>query len=142
MMRGLADDLLPIARKIIKDKKGDEDYSCFYKSQEKNNNVIQIIEIYENYCSALGMVINQSGFQSAIAMYNEEGTQSEGNKIIILNFLYEMLKTKGLLEESNIKTCIENIIEGKHNNDNYEDLFKEASIALKRAIRTFEIVKK
>jgi hypothetical protein len=144
MIRGLADALLPVARKRIKEihkaiREGKKsDYSVLFPKNPSDKT--QIIEIYENYTAAFGMIVNQSGFQSAFAIYNEDKTNSEGNRKIITRLLYEILS--GKIQENSYETCCEKIIEGSHNSDNYEDLFKEASIALKRAIRTFEIVKK
>ncbi|MDR1582876.1 MAG: hypothetical protein LBS55_06390 [Prevotellaceae bacterium] len=147
MIRGLADALLPVARKRIKevyeavqnDKKSV--YAPLFK--ENKSNEIQIIEVYENYTTAFGMIVNQSGFQSAFAIYNEDKTNSEGSRSIVTRLLYEILSgLSGKIQEDNYPACHDKIIEGEHNSDNYEDLFKEASIALKRAIRTFEIVKK
>lgn len=151
MIRGLADALLPTARRLIKEKyramkagTGDKYFESFFKKDESKDD-IQIIEINENYTSAFGMIVNQSGFQSAFAIYNEDKTNSEGSRKIITQLLYEILrahKEDKVIQEDSYLECHDKILDGIHNSDAYEDLFKEASIALKRAIRTFEIVKK
>ncbi|GHS92110.1 hypothetical protein FACS1894174_07430 [Bacteroidia bacterium] len=140
MIRGLSDALLPVARGQIKSVYGKEEYKNFFNG---NGDPIKIVEVYENYTSAFGMIVNQSGFKSVFAMYNEKGTNSDGEKKLITQLLYNILRTQtGLIQENTYQECDEKIKDGLHDNDNYEDLFKEASIALKRAIRTFEIVKK
>lgn len=152
MIRGLADALLPTARKLIKEKygavkAGNKDFKPFFTKEQPET--VKIVEVYENYTAAFGMIVNQSGFKSAFAIYNEEKTNSEGNRKIITQLLYEILRDhkekeiqEKMIREDNYQKCCENILDGIHDSDAYEDLFKEASIALKRAIRTFEIVKK
>jgi hypothetical protein len=137
MIRGLAGALLPEARKQIKEAYKADEYKDMFKRDQSS---IMIIEVYENYTAAFGMIVNQSGFQSAFAMYNEGNTNSDGKKEYITKLLYKILSSKRLIQETDYITCKESIIDGNRNN--YEELFKEASIALKRAIRTFEIVKK
>ena len=150
MIYGLSDNLLPVARQQI--KKAHEDlrekgkrsdyYGFFSKNSEENK--IEIIEVYENYTAAFGMIVNQSGFQSAFAMYNDNKSNSDGERYLITKLLFKILKTQDdiMITEDEYNKCKDAILGGEHNTDNYEDLFKEASIALKRSIRTFDIVKK
>ena len=138
MMRGVADSLIPVARKLIKQKKYPEMFADSLKIQE----------IYENYTAAFGMIVNQSGFQSAFAIYNESERNNKGYKHIITHLLYDMLSDPDFVNnytsviiEKDYELCKNNILNGEHEDDEYEAFFQEASIALKRAIRTFEIVK-
>ena len=155
MLRGLSDDLLFTARKEIRNafsnkNKENSIYKELFienkKNKENEENQIIINEIYENYTAAFGMIVNQLGFRTAIAMYSETNTQSEGNKKIVLKLLFDILKSKeGVKEsikESDINTFISNLLYSDSIQEHYEDLFKEASIALKRAIRTYTIKKK
>jgi hypothetical protein len=144
MIRGIAEHLLPVARTLIKENKDGK-----YKEIFENSGKLSIKEIYENYTAAFGMTVNQSGFQSAFAIYNESNTNSEGKKNIVTHLLFDMLSDSDfkrnyakIIMEENYDECKEQIIDGNHNNDEYEMFFKEASIALKRALRTFELVKK
>lgn len=148
MIRGLSDALLPIAREKIREAyrevkemmgKGKE-YTGLFSMDAGDKLVIK--EIYENYTAAFGMIVNQTGFKTAIAMYAEDGTQSEGNRKIVVRLLFEMLKAEQMIEEDSLKDLKEGILGGYHDSDSYEIYFKEASIALKRAIRTYEIEQK
>ncbi|GHT62506.1 hypothetical protein AGMMS50239_16010 [Bacteroidia bacterium] len=149
MIRGIADNLLPVARKQIKEVSKQKRYEAMFEVDKEDKEKFKIKGIYESYTAAFGMVVNQSGFQSAFAIYNEKGTNSDGDKKLITNLLYDMLRdmdfVRGynqVIDENDYDLCKENIFNAQHNHDQYELFFKEASIALKRAIRTFEIVKK
>lgn len=148
MIRGLSDALLPVAREQIESAykdvlKNEKSFfiDLFIKNNEKKTEK-KIVEVYENYTAAFGMIVNQSGFQTAIAIYSEQKAQSEGSRRIVLQLMFEILNSKELLQEKDLDSFRRNVLFGNHYNDNYEELFKEASIALKRAIRTYEIVKK
>jgi hypothetical protein len=140
MYRGLSDALLPVARKQIRKMKADSGYSDFFISSEENEIIIK--EVYENYTAAFGMIVNQSGFQTGIAIYSEskEETQSEGNRKLVLNLLFEILKQEKLVK-GDFETLKDIVLDGDYP-ANYEELFNEASIALKRALRSYKIQKK
>jgi hypothetical protein len=144
MYRGLANALLPAARKQIRiafaDTQANEksEYKDLFIKETGDEIIIK--ELYENYTSALGMIVNQSGFQTAIAIYSpDEKNKSEGNRQIILTLLFEILKQEGFLDGI-FKDFRNNILNGEYLNQ-YEELFKEGSIALKRAFRTYKIKK-
>jgi sucrose-6-phosphate hydrolase SacC (GH32 family) len=138
MFRGLSDALLPVARKQIRLAFNQKNSQDLFITNGKNEIVIN--ELYENYTAAFGMIVNQSGFQTAIAVYTEKDKEnSEGDRKIIIKMLYDILKQEKFFNDD-FKVLTENILNGEYPN-HYEELFKEASIALKRAIRTYDIVK-
>jgi len=147
MLKGLSDDLLSVTRKQIrtayndvKSKGVDSVYFDLFIKNDQDKMVIK--EIYENYTAAFGMIVNQSGFQTAIAIYSEDKSQSEGKRSIVLNLMFEVLKVKNLIRIEDFSGLKNRILDGEYSSsENYENLFKEASIALKRSIRTYEIKK-
>lgn len=147
MKRGLSEDLLLTARKRIRkayedvlEKKEDSTYSGLFSCKDAIELIIK--EVYENYTAAFGMTVNQTGFRTAIAMYTENKTQSEGSRKIVIQLLFDILKAENLVKENSLDETTSFILESEQSLDNYEELFKEASIALKRAIRTYKIEKK
>ena len=67
-MESLIDDLLPKARKVLKDRKVAET-----KVDKKETRVWKgdsILEIYENYTSAFPIMIDKMGLRTTVAIYN------------------------------------------------------------------------
>ncbi|MFH1118196.1 MAG: type III-B CRISPR module-associated protein Cmr5 [Bacteroidota bacterium] len=141
-MESLIDELLPIAREVLKDSRAEAKGS---KSGIWNQN--SIIEIYENYTAAFPVMIDQMGLRTVVAIYNvSDSSKSDGDKKLILQLLFKIL-TKGNLSESvypDFLSLVNAIMDDQTGSivNFYEEYFSDAAIALKRAIRTFPLTKK
>ncbi len=142
-MESLIDELLPIAREVLKNRK-EEEAQTSKKGIWSNNS---ILEIYENYTSAFPIMIDQMGLRTAVAIYNvADSNKGEGNKKFILQLLFDVLKSESLITTTHTEwsKMVDAIIDDKNGAVvlHYEEILSDAAIALKRAIRTFPITKK
>lgn len=144
-MESLIDDLLPKARKVLKDRKVAETKAVKKESHFWKGN--SILEIYENYTSAFPIMIDQMGLRTAVAIYNvSDSNKGEGNKKFILQLIFDILKSESLTISTHNEwlKMVDAIIDDKNgiNVLHYEEILSDAAIALKRAIRTFPLTKK
>ena len=137
-MESLTDQLLPIAREVLKNEKIREarsgEQGIWYKSS--------IQEVYEYDIAALPITIDQTGLRAAIAIYSST-EKSEGNRKLILRLLFDILKEAKLITHENCDSFIDSILDDKDGSTTlkYEEFLIQATIALKRAIRTFPVTK-
>jgi len=144
-MESLIDELLPKARKVLKDRKIAE--TTIAPKDLRVWKGDSILEIYENYTSAFPIMIDQMGLRTAVAIYNvSDSNKGDGNKKFILQLLFDVLKSESLTIATHDEwsKMVDSIIDD-HNGANilhYEEILSDAAIALKRAIRTFPLTKK
>jgi CRISPR-associated protein (Cas_Cmr5). len=138
-MESLTDQLLPIAREVLRDAKIKEARSGEQGIWLKNS----IIEVYERYATAFPIIIDQSGLRTAVAIYSSEREIGEGNRKLLLGLLYNILNEAGLMDRENSDSLIEAILDDKDGDltTHYEEFLIQAAIALKRAMRTFSLIK-
>ena len=144
-MESLIDELLPKARKVLKDRKIAE-----IKIAPRDPRVWKgdsILEIYENYTSAFPIMIDKMGLRTAVAIYNvSDSNKGEGNKKFILQLLFDILKSESLTitTHNEWSKMVDAIVDDNNGITviHYEEILSDAAIALKRAIRTFPLTKK
>lgn len=144
-MESLIDEMLPIARKVLRERKQIELNPSFKDSRIWKND--SIFEIYENYTSAFPIMIDQMELRSTLALYFlSDSSKSEGNKKVILQLLYNIIKIGKLNTaiHDDWSKMVTAIIDDTSGNivSHYEEYLSDAAIALKRAIRTFPLTKK
>ena len=128
-MQSIIDDLLPLAIEKIN-----------AKTEIKDG--VKVKGIYESYLSQFGPMAYQIGIRSTLAVYyNKDAESSGGDRKHILQLIFDVLKSNTTLNFANIQN-FNNWIEAILTNttdidDNIESLLLDASVALKRAIRTF-----
>ena len=138
-MESLTDQLLPIAREVLRNEKVRETRSgeqgIWYKSS--------ILEVYERDIAALPITIDQAGLRTAIAIYSSTPEKSEGNRKLILQLLLDILNEAKLVNQKDCDSFIDTILDDKDGSITlqYEEFIIQAAIALKRAIRTFPVTK-
>ena len=138
-MESLTDQLLPIAREVLRDAKIKEARSGEQGIWLKSS----ILEVYERYAAVFPIIIDQSGLRTAIAIYSSDSMTDEGNRKLLLGLLYNILKEVGLMDKENCDSLIEAILDDKDGylTTHYEEYLIQAAIALKRAMRTFSLIK-
>ena len=130
-METTIDTLIPFAIKCI-EQHPDEDF--------RSNGKIK--GIYESYLSQFGPMSIQIGLRSTLAVYNNKKNKGGGNREFILNLIHKILK-KSSMRLSNVpgEECADwiNIYLKEDISQQDEQLILDASVALKRAIRTFSL---
>jgi len=110
----------------------------------QENDIVKIESIYESYLSQFGPMVVQMELPCAVAVYNSTKVKGGGSRAQILSMLYTIIKrydssyvfnqpgyqewARYLMREPISEDCI--------------DLILDASVALKRAIRTFPLTTK
>lgn len=137
-MQSIIDDLLANAMSLIKGKKEIR--------ENEENPQSKIKGIYESYLAQFGPMANQIGIRSTIAVYNnKDGSKSKGDRKYILQLIFDVLKRQeelGFAPTENFETWIDKILQSSNVSNSDEELLLDASIALKRAIRTFYLTDK
>jgi CRISPR/Cas system CMR-associated protein Cmr5 small subunit len=114
--------------------------------ETENNENSKIKGIYESYLSQFGPMANQIGIRSTLAVYyNKDGSKSKGDRKYILKLIFDVLKGYcglNFAPNQNFKEWINTVLTGAEINEADESLLLDASIALKRAIRTFTLTEK
>lgn len=133
-MQSIIDDLIPNAITAIAAKT---------KIREVENNPnSKILGIYESYLSQFGPMAYQIGMRSTLAVYyNKE----DRKRRYILELIFEVLKEKEELNfahDTDFENWIQKILKDHEVTQSDEALLLDASIALKRAIRTFSLTDK
>lgn len=111
------------------------------KNEIKQENKIK--EIYENYLSQFGPMVIQLGMRSALAVYQNKNEGRKGKREYILDLIFEVLKEPdfpNIAQNANRTEWINAYLVQTTDIDAYdEQLILDASVALKRAIRTFSL---
>lgn len=101
--------------------------------------------IYESYLSQFGPMVIQLGMRSTLAVYQNKAGSSKGNRGFILDLIYKTLQDSHFMNFSaeNVRTrskWIDSYLRQTSDiSSNDEQLILDASVALKRAIRTFSL---
>jgi len=127
-MNSFIDDLLPKAINVLS-----------RETNIKEGNSIK--GIYESYLSQFGPMASQIGMRSTIAVYfNKDTSTNKGDRKIILKLIFKLIHNN---ENSDYKIWTEKILKDEIEiNTELENKILDASVALKRAIRTFELTDK
>ncbi|MCZ2392500.1 MAG: hypothetical protein LC105_01385 [Chitinophagales bacterium] len=114
--------------------------------EHENDDNSKIKGIYESYLSQFGPMAYQIGIRSTLAVYfNKDGSKSKGDRKYILKLIFNLLISHaalGFAPNQNFDQWINAILRNSEINQTDEDLLLDASIALKRAIRTFYLTEK
>lgn len=101
--------------------------------------------IYESYLSQFGPMVIQLGMRSTLAVYQNKAGNSKGDRKFILDLIWKTLNDSRFMDLSantvNSREKWINRYLGQNDeiNPNDEQLILDASVALKRAIRTFSL---
>lgn len=142
-MESTINAMLPYAIEAIKNNKLIFFTEKDVQSVDDKKNIGKIKSIYESYLCQFGPMVVQLGLRSTLAVYKNKSESSKGNRAYILDLIWEIInkndfKLSSIKDSDNSKTCIERLIANKNEiNNNDEQLILDASVALKRAIRTF-----
>ena len=123
----------------IKIKKGDA------KKEEQKKDIGKIKGIYESYLCQFGPMVIQLGLRSTLAVYQNKSGGSKGDRKCILDLIWTVLKEPNYLNLTDDKVnsrdkWITKLISNPEEIDlNDEQLILDASVSLKRAIRTFSL---
>lgn len=121
------------------DKRKDE--SFFNKKSGK------VAKEYKGYISSFGTAVMQSGLKVAVALFSDKSSGGEQSKLPIVNALRELVISKDKKDENSqsdyeqYPSLIAYVIDPKHDNNGVRKKVLNATIALKLALRTFEIDK-
>lgn len=135
-MQSIINNLLPHAIDLISKEK-----QLRLNQNDDNSN---LDGIYESYLSQFGPMANQLGLRSTLAVYFHK-------RKIILKLIYNLLKKDTSInfinkEKENYEVWSKSLLQLNNNaiveiSSMNEQYILDASIALKRAIRTFPLVK-
>lgn len=97
--------------------------------------------IYESYLSQFGPMCVQLGLRSALAVYENKAQSGKGNRQYVLDLIFEVLKKANLTgNPTNSRDWVNSLLSIQNDIPfSTEQLILDASIALKRAIRTFSL---
>jgi CRISPR/Cas system CMR-associated protein Cmr5 small subunit len=139
-MQSIIDDLLAGAINSIATKRE------IMEHKNDTDTVPKIKGIYESYLSQFGPMVNQIGIRSTLAVYyNKDGSKSKGDRKYILQLIYEILNNHPGLNFApglSFGDWIAAILRNNEISEADEALLLDASVALKRAIRTFYLTEK
>ena len=114
--------------------------------KEENTQNPKIKGIYESYLSQFGPMAYQIGIRSTLAVYNnKDGSRSKGDRKYILQLIFDVLQNQESLHFATGQTFeewISAVLLNTDINEADESLLLDASVALKRAIRTFYLTDK
>ncbi|MFZ1560578.1 MAG: type III-B CRISPR module-associated protein Cmr5 [Saprospiraceae bacterium] len=100
----------------------------------------KIKSIYESYLSQFGPMAIQIGLRSTLAVYKNKSGSSQGTRMYILDLIYDILTASQILQagENSSEKWVNNLLSSTMEIDStVEQKILDASVALKRAIRTF-----
>ncbi len=117
------------------------------KIKIEHNSRIKIKGIYESYIAQFGALENQLLMPSTFAVYcNKKANVGEGDRSQIIQMIFKVINLYhtnyfgvGIEYDAWIKKIMKN---QDHFADEHEQIILDASVALKRAIRTFELLDK
>ncbi len=89
---------------------------------------------YNGYISSFGASLIQSGLKATVALFENKNSQSKSDKEILTEIILEILD-----EKSKEKSLLRYIIESKKDERVLKEEIKDISIAIKLALRTFEL---
>lgn len=122
-MKKRIEELIPIALEILED--------------EFKDNAIP--SEYNGYISAFGAGIIQSGLKPTIAIYENKNAKTKGEKDRLMGIILKII-AKYENVEINTNSLLRYVIE--NGNEAYlKELIKDSAIAVKLAMRTFELKK-
>lgn len=136
-MQSIIDDLLAGAITAIANKTEIREHP--------NDDTSKIQGIYESYLSQFGPMANQIGIRSTLAVYFNKSGSGSGDRIHVLKLIFNLLKQHtglSFVPNQDFDDWINAILKDTDINQADEDLLIDASIALKRAIRTFYLTDK
>ena len=137
-MQSIIDDLLAGAINSIATKTEIREHEDVPNSKIKG--------IYESYLSQFGPMANQIGIRSTLAIYyNKDGSKQKGDRTYVLHLIFDILKSHNDLNfafRQNFEEWIQTILRNTEISEVEEILILDASVALKRAIRTFYLTEK
>lgn len=110
--------------------------------KEKLYEGAKIKSIYESYLSQFGPMSNQIGLRSTMAVYKNKSGNSQGTRMYILDLIYDILTTSEILQtgENSSEKWLNKLLSSTNEIDlTEEQKILDASVALKRAIRTFSL---
>ncbi len=112
------------------------------KKNANDNRGADIKKIYESYLSQFGPMVVNLEMRNSVAVYRQDKENSEGSRDTILKVIFALIKRfdSQAFTQANYNEWVKYLLT---NDINYtqETLILDASIALKRAIRTFKLVK-
>lgn len=136
-MQSIIDDLLAGAITAIANK--------MEIRENQNNADSKILGIYESYLSQFGPMAYQIGTRSTLAVYYNKSASGKGERKYILELIFSLLQSHnglGFANGQDFDQWIYSILRNTQISQTDEDLLIDASIALKRAIRTFYLTEK
>ncbi|MBK8444216.1 MAG: hypothetical protein IPL35_12730 [Sphingobacteriales bacterium] len=123
-------DFIPTAIKLLEEAA--KPNNSLYGIYEGN----EIKGIYESYLSQFGPMAIQLGMRSTFAVYYNNENKGDGNRKYILELIYKVVSSK-----TSYNHWIRDILCSEPNFAKEEEIL-DASVALKRAIRTFSLTSK
>jgi CRISPR/Cas system CMR-associated protein Cmr5 small subunit len=114
------------------------------KGKENEKDKDKVEGIYESYLSQFGPMVVQMELPCTVAVYNSTKAKGGGSREQILNLLYTFIKD---YDSTYLYNCTDYNNWAKHLmteplSDDCIDIILDASVALKRAIRTFPLTSK
>lgn len=107
---------------------------------------VKIDGIYESYLSQFGPMVNQLLLSSTFAVYCNKEKKGEGDRSQIIRMIFDVINKYQPAYFGNSTTYDEWIKKIMKNENDIatinEQIILDASVALKRAVRTFELEKK
>ncbi len=117
-------------------------------SKIKDEKNIKVKGIYESYLSQFGPMVVQMELPCTMAVYNTTKAKGGGNRALIVEMLFDLIKKYDLTYVFNKNTFdawAKHLMTATIDKNTFEDtidLIMDASVALKRAIRTFPLTDK
>lgn len=136
-MQTFIDDLIPNAINAIAIKKEIR--------ENQNNENSKILGIYESYLSQFGPMANQLLIRNTLAVYYNKKASSKGDRKIVLQLIFDLLRntiTDFVAPNTTFEKWINSILKNTDIDEKLEEQLLDASVALKRAIRTFILTDK
>lgn len=120
MSKKRVEDYIPIALRVLEDKFKDG----------------KIPSEYNGYISAFGAGIVQSGLKPTIAIYENKSASTKSEKDRLTRIILKIID-----KETKEESLLRYVINSKKDIGFLKEKIKDASIAIKLAIRTFELKK-
>jgi CRISPR/Cas system CMR-associated protein Cmr5 small subunit len=110
----------------------------------KDDKNVKVKGIYESYLSQFGPMIVQMELPCTMAVYNTTKAKGGGNRALIVEMLFELIKAYDItyLNSKNTYDAWAKYLMTERIEEDVVDLIMDASVALKRAIRTFPLTDK
>lgn len=125
------DNLIAPAIEYVKSTKSKDKSLNFFDKEGK------IPKEYKGYISSFGTAVLQSGLKVAVALFSDKSEGGEQSKMPIVNAVRDLVLTNEQKEKYDSLMAF--VIENHHNGIRNKVL--DAAVALKLALRTFEIAK-